>query len=957
MMDMGDIEIEQKPPSKCMTFLGMMWKFFKCIFSHVTLVSLVVAYCVFGAYAFERLESEHEKDVKKSIKYVRNNITEKLWTKTKEFEILDDRFWINSTVEILREFETNLLRKMKKEGWDGSEDLNNIQWTFAGALFYSIIVITTIGYGHISPKTQNGKVVTIFYAILGIPLMLLCLSNIGDVMASSFRFLYWKICCYVCTRPPKPRRVRSNIPRGYSVRQVSGRGHGRSGTSLRRSVRTSQRSADSALGLSESMTRSTDIDYRYQQRRYDVDTHLNDPRVSYTTRSTLPSMASPRNLHLTAPSRHTYDYRVAASTSPRLGGNKSGKLNTGGGTISGATQSLDRRLFVAQNDVDKTPVLFNKYAIAEADFNGREIPRDKREFLDDYGGNRRLPTTGSDYATLPRLGQPRNNQRCHSVEPRSSNYDKNIYLDTPRPRKIPVIVPRRLRTRSHRKEAPSPRIMSPMGFAVHRQVYADDIDYDDYSTPVEDQTIKPVPIWLCVFLVVSYILAGAVLFNSWEHWNFLDSAYFCFITLTTIGFGDFVPAHRLESDVWDSPHMGIVLCSLYLLFGIALLAMSFNLVQEEVITNVKEVAKRLGIIKDKDNDDDDDDDYDDEPIEIDDNYDDGAFIFETIEGTHSRKVGNGYDVPLSRNETAILLWDLTYKVNIFSEELWKSKVNDILSGYQKKLVNAVEKGWDGTDSTDNRQWTFAGAFLYSLTVITTIGYGNSTPKTMWGKVITIGYAIAGMPLFLLYLSNIGDILARSFKWTYARCCLCRCRKRPRVPRDPRSSVREPKKNTWQMVKLQSGRLDTVSIDGEIESMSKSTGSDEDNDDESEDDDDDESGRYDPQRITVPLTLCLGIMVGYVCGGALLFSKWEDWDFLDGSYFCFVSLSTIGFGDIVPGDKIYSGQGIELSFIFCSMYLMLGMALIAMCFNLMQEEVMAKMRSFTRSVKHVLRCDR
>lgn len=76
---------------------------------------------------------------------------------------------------------------MKKDGWDGSEEEDEIQWTFAGALFYSIIVITTIGYGHISPKTPNGKVVTIFYAILGIPLMLLCLSNIGDVMASSFR--------------------------------------------------------------------------------------------------------------------------------------------------------------------------------------------------------------------------------------------------------------------------------------------------------------------------------------------------------------------------------------------------------------------------------------------------------------------------------------------------------------------------------------------------------------------------------------------------------------------------------------------------------------------------------------------------------------------------------------------------------------------------------------------------
>nr|CAD7194657.1 unnamed protein product [Timema douglasi] len=58
---------------------------------------------------------------------------------------------------------------------------------------------------------------------------------------------------------------------------------------------------------------------------------------------------------------------------------------------------------------------------------------------------------------------------------------------------------------------------------------------------------------------------------------------------------------------------------------------------------------------------------------------------------------------------------------------------------------------------------------------------------------------------------------------------------------------------------------------------------------------------------------------YVCFGALLFSKWENWGFLDGSYFCFISLSTIGFGDIVPGDKIYKNDSIDLSFIFCSMF--------------------------------------
>lgn len=48
------------------------------------------------------------------------------------------------------------------------------------------------------------------------------------------------------------------------------------------------------------------------------------------------------------------------------------------------------------------------------------------------------------------------------------------------------------------------------------------------------------------------------------------------------------------------------------------------------------------------------------------------------------------------------------------------------------------------------------------------GYGNVSPRTEWGKLATIVYAIAGMPLFLLYLSNIGDILAKSFKWIYAK---------------------------------------------------------------------------------------------------------------------------------------------------------------------------------------------
>lgn len=76
-------------------------------------------------------------------------------------------------------------------------------WTVNAFVRVLCTFLLCTGYGHIAPKTHFGKVTTIFYAILGIPLMLLCLSNIGDIMAHSFRFLYWRICCYACTRPPK----------------------------------------------------------------------------------------------------------------------------------------------------------------------------------------------------------------------------------------------------------------------------------------------------------------------------------------------------------------------------------------------------------------------------------------------------------------------------------------------------------------------------------------------------------------------------------------------------------------------------------------------------------------------------------------------------------------------------------------------------------------------------------
>ena len=76
-------------------------------------------------------------------------------------------------------------------------------------------------------------------------------------------------------------------------------------------------------------------------------------------------------------------------------------------------------------------------------------------------------------------------------------------------------------------------------------------------------------------------------------------------------------------------------------------------------------------------------------------------------------------------------------------------------------------------------------------------------------------------------------------------------------------------------------------------------------------------------------------------GAMLFSFVEGWSYLVGFYFCFITLSTIGFGDYVPGKSLHvASQG---RMVLCALYLLVGLALLAMCFDLMQEEVRRKFR--------------
>jgi hypothetical protein len=63
--------------------------------------------------------------------------------------------------------------------------------------------------------------------------------------------------------------------------------------------------------------------------------------------------------------------------------------------------------------------------------------------------------------------------------------------------------------------------------------------------PVQPVFSRPVlRISYAVAIIVILLGMGAVVFHSLEGWNWLDSTYFAVSSLTTVGYGDFVPHHE-----------------------------------------------------------------------------------------------------------------------------------------------------------------------------------------------------------------------------------------------------------------------------------------------------------------------------------------------------------------------------------------------------------------------------
>lgn len=152
----------------------------KC-FSHLI---IFIIFCGFGGFLFRFCEGAFENMYKCGVRRVKRDFIDQLWLSSHNMREED---WKSSARMKLRKFEEEL-HTAHESGMTSYSGMKS--WNFVNSVYFCMTVLTTIGYGHITPITPMGRTITIIYAIFGIPIFLILLADFGKLFTRGIKFLW-----------------------------------------------------------------------------------------------------------------------------------------------------------------------------------------------------------------------------------------------------------------------------------------------------------------------------------------------------------------------------------------------------------------------------------------------------------------------------------------------------------------------------------------------------------------------------------------------------------------------------------------------------------------------------------------------------------------------------------------------------------------------------------------------
>ncbi|XP_076139005.1 potassium channel subfamily K member 6 [Alosa pseudoharengus] len=162
-----------------------------------------------------------------------------------------------------------------------------------------------------------------------------------------------------------------------------------------------------------------------------------------------------------------------------------------------------------------------------------------------------------------------------------------------------------------------------------------------------------------------------------------------------------------------------------------------------------------------------------------------------------------------------------------------------LDDFLEKVLKANKYGVSVLrNATTQSNWDLASSLFFANTLVTTVGYGHTTPLSDAGKAFSIIYALVGVPFTMLVLA----------------ACVHRL-----------------------MHLLTYGPLGVLQRRAGLQPRLAST-------------------------VHFALLLLLVVLCFFAVPALIFSAIEDNWSFLDAFYFCFISLCTIGLGDFVPGEQ-------------------------------------------------------